>query len=352
MPARRAQWFTLSIVCCAPIVGLVTASCSSDDSTADTSGDMSGGRTAGSNAGGGGAGNAPTGSGGNAGTDVSASGGHSTGGDATGGNVTGGNPGSGGASGGGGAKTDAGTGGVKGDSGSNNPPVDGGQLVPLGVSGSWKLSFSDEFNGTAINTANWRIMDTGDQVGWGTQKWRAADSFLDGNGLLVTRLTTASGALTAGAIYSKWKLSKGYYEARIKHEGGWFAWWIESPEMGNGGANEDPAVYGTEMDICEADAWTANVLDKQHAIHWHGYAQYHQTVSTSTGIHDNQWHVYGFKWSDAAYDFYVDGAPTWHFTTAISQTLDEDMIINNASYMGSQTSGIAYVDYVRYWTAQ
>jgi hypothetical protein len=276
-------------------------------------------------------------------------GGNPAGGNTAGGSATGGN-GIGGNSGGGGTKVDGGAGGAKADSGGSGSSSDAGQLVPLGVSGSWRLSFNDEFNGTAINTANWRIMDTGDQVNWGTQKWRAADSFLDGNGLLVTRLTTASGTLTGGAIYSKWKLSKGYYEARIKHEGGWFAWWIESPEMGNGGANEDPAVYGTEMDICEADAWTANVLDKQHAVHWHGYAQYHQTVSASTGIHDNQWHVYGFKWSDAAYDFYVDGAPTYHFTTAISQTLDEDMIINNASYMGSQTSGIAYVDYVRYWT--
>jgi beta-glucanase (GH16 family) len=247
---------------------------------------------------------------------------------------------------------DAGSGGAKADSGAAGSSSDAGQPAPLGLAGSWRLSFSDEFNGSAIDTTKWRIMDTADPVYWGTQKWRAADSFLDGNGLLVTRLTTASGSLTGGAIYSKWKLSKGYYEARIKHEGGWFAWWIESPENGSGGANEDPAVYGTEMDLCEADAWTANVLDKQHAIHWHGYGQYHQTVSASTGIHDNQWHVYGFKWSDAAYDFYVDGAPTYHFTTAISQTLDEDMIINNASYMGSQTSGIAYVDYVRYWTPQ
>lgn len=345
MSTLRVPWFILSISCGAAIAGSSIVSCSGDDPTADAPGDSDGGETAGSNPGSGGA-SASTGSGG-AGTVVSATGGHSTGGNASGDNAAGGNAmssnaGSGGAFGSGDAKADSG----------GASAGDAGQPVPLGVAGSWRLAFSDEFAGNAIDPAKWRVMDTADPVNWGSQKWRAADSFLDGNGLLVTRLTTATGSLTGGAIYSKWKLSKGYYEARIKHEGGWFAWWIESPEMGNGGANEDPAIYGTEMDICEAAAWTGNVLDKQHNIHWHGYAQYHQTVSASTGIHDDQWHVYGFKWSDAAYDFYVDGAPTYHFTTAISQTLDEDMIINNASYQGSQTSGIAYVDYVRYWTAQ
>jgi len=351
MPTLPAPWFILSISCGAAIAGSSIVSCSGDDATADTSGDIDGGETAGSSSGSGGA-SASTGSGGGAGTDISASGGHSTGGNAAGNNAAGGsNAGSGGALGSGGAKADSGSGDAKAGSGGSSAG-DAGQPVPLGLAGSWHLAFSDEFAGSAIDTAKWRIMDTADPVGWGTQKWRAADSFLDGNGLLVTRLTTSTGSLTGGAIYSKWKLSKGYYEARIKHEGGWFAWWIESPEMGNGGATEDPAIYGTEMDICEAAPWSGNVLEKQHNIHWHGYAQYHQTVSASTGIKDNQWHVYGFKWSDAAYDFYVDGAPTYHFTTAISQTLDEDMIINNASYQGNQTSGIAYVDYVRYWTAQ
>jgi hypothetical protein len=60
-----------------------------------------------------------------------------------------------------------------------------------------------------------------------------------------------------------------------------------------------------------------------------------ETVSASSGITDTNWHVYGLAWSDTAHDFYVDGSLTWHFTTAISQT-----------------SGIAYVDYVRYWTSR
>jgi hypothetical protein len=225
-------------------------------------------------------------------------------------------------------------------------------VQPLGVSGSWVLAFDDEFGGSTIDRAKWRVLDESDPVYWGSQRWQADHSSLDGAGHLVTRLTSDGRGPVGGAIDSKWPLNKGYYEARIKHEGGWFAWWIASHQMGDGGANEDPAVYGTEMDLCEARPWSGNVLEKQHAVHWKGYGQFHQIAEATTGIHDMEWHVYGFMWSDSAYDFYVDGKQTYHFTAAISRTSDQDMILNNASYQGAQKEGIAYVDYVRYWKSR
>ena len=229
---------------------------------------------------------------------------------------------------------------------------DAGQPVPLGVAGSWRLALPATSSPAAES-----IRPTGAHghrpipANWGSQKWRAADSFLDGNGLLVTRLHDVHGRLTGGAIYSKWKLSKGYYEARIKHEGGWFAWWIESPEMGNGGANEDPAIYGTEMDICEAAAWSGNVLDKQHA----------STGTATPSITRRSRRAPGSRTTSGTCTA-SSGATllTTSMSTAAHLPLHHRDQPNTRPGHDHQqrlvprepNSGIAYVDYVRYWTAQ
>ena len=61
-------------------------------------------------------------------------------------------------------------------------------LGALTAYGDWNIVWSDEFNGTSINTNNWKF-ETGNNHGWGNQEreyytGRTNNAYVDGNGFL------------------------------------------------------------------------------------------------------------------------------------------------------------------------
>jgi beta-glucanase (GH16 family) len=207
---------------------------------------------------------------------------------------------------------------------------------------TWKLAWSDDFDGSTIDTTKW--------IYWLNGRKRrnavnvASNTFVrDGN--LTVRISNAGGKLTAGGLESRMGFGYGYFEVRAKVLGGWAAFWLQSPGVDGVG---HPAQYGTEMDIEEACCPGA----VQHAVHWNGYGPAH--VYETHGIEDaivadqKGWNVYGLEWTDEAYKFWVNGKLTWTFTTAISERKDEVIRLTqetNGDACGGEC--LYVVDYVR-----
>ncbi len=213
---------------------------------------------------------------------------------------------------------------------------------------NWKLAWSDEFNGTAVDQTVWNFWLSG-------QTRRSAvnqpSNTYVGGGNLTVRITDTGGQLTAGGLESKMGFGYGYFEVRSQILGGWATFWLQSPAIDNGTGN--PALYGTEMDIQEACCPGA----VQHAVHWNGYdaaAQFvAQPISSSLVSNQQNFNTYGIEWTPTQYKFWVNGQLSWTFTQAISQRSDEVIRLTqetNGDFCGG--SCLYNVDYVRMYQAQ
>jgi hypothetical protein len=213
--------------------------------------------------------------------------------------------------------------------------------IPAGLPGGsgWKLVWSDEFNGSSVDTTLWNYWLDGQQRRSAVN--HAANTFVS-NGVLTVRTTQTNGQLTAGGLQSKRGFGSGYFEIRGRTQG-WSAFWLQSPANGNGGT---PAVDGTEMDIMETCCGPAN-----HAVHWGGYGASHQSVMQFVTLPLSDWNTYGLEWTPTSYKFWVNGQLSWTFTTAISQRTDEWIRLTqetDGDFCGGQCDFL--VDYVRVYT--
>ncbi|MBN1482760.1 glycosyl hydrolase family protein [candidate division KSB1 bacterium] len=185
-----------------------------------------------------------------------------------------------------------------------------------------ELVWSDEFNGVTLDLQKWdkpeynrRGNDNGPD-GW----WLREDSFLDGQGNLVIRARKIANRnsdndpfdYSTGAIRSigKFEQKFGKFEIRCRlprQPGWWVAFWLFSPGVGNvDGSGED----GTEIDIFEGFGWTDHM---QHALHWDGYGDAHQSIGkshTMEGIRDG-YHTFTLEWYENIYLFFIDGVESW-----------------------------------------
>nr|WP_319509491.1 discoidin domain-containing protein [uncultured Draconibacterium sp.] len=183
------------------------------------------------------------------------------------------------------------------------------------VPGSWELEFSDEFNGTEVNTATWNIDNSTKsraarpKIGITDWRWKSENVSVDGGNLILKVFKTGSNSMTNGSIqtYSKYHTQYGYFEARIKigdaSKGTHTAFWLQGPNMGNvdGTAND-----GAEIDVFES-AWTGDFT--KSVVHIDGYGANHQANTKqfdTPGIHSG-FHVWGFYWTPNAMEIYYDG---------------------------------------------
>lgn len=237
---------------------------------------------------------------------------------------------------------------------SNPPrPLAAPDPVPLGIAGSWRLVFRDEFNGAANASP-----DTSKWIFWLDGQTRnnavnhAANTFLDGSGNLSVRATTSDigfGAVqTAGGLESIQQFSPGsYWEARLKGTGHSTFW-----GQTNGGMNGVPpdaslAAGGIEFDIFENISGIT-----QQNVFYGGYGQGSSgqwgghTISVSQSVYA----VAGMHWDLAggAMKFYVDGVLSQTFTTVVPTNTDQVCRLTMESDFGS-ANALASVDYIRIW---
>ncbi len=180
---------------------------------------------------------------------------------------------------------------------------------------SWKLVFSDEFNDTQMDTTKWNVEA-------GTKK--RVDIMLyaenqveekEGRAYIYYRKSNLSDtAYMAGRFNSnkKYAATYGFFECRmhiVKPDGHQTAFWMmpEGNGMKTGEGVDGTANDGAEIDIIEGNK--TNLYST--GLHWDGYSKTtHKSngkLIKTPGIHDTEFHIYGFEWSPDCLRFYIDG---------------------------------------------
>ena len=169
---------------------------------------------------------------------------------------------------------------------------------------SYKLVWSDEFNGTSVDTSTWNFETGGN--GWGNneQEYYQAANATESNGYLVIaakKETIGSNGYTSARMttQNKKEFTYGKIEARIAlpvGQGLWPAFWLLGSDINTVSwpacgetdimehINTDSLIYGT--------------------IHWdnNGHVQYGGNTATSP----SDFHIYSVTWNETAIRWYVD----------------------------------------------
>jgi len=171
-----------------------------------------------------------------------------------------------------------------------------------------KLVWSDEFDGTSLDTNVWNVEVNGDGGGNNELQYYVNDSdninVSDGT-LKITAKKEAYGgkAYTSGRINTKGKktFKYGRIEAKMKlpsFTGSWPAFWML-------GANYDSVGWPNcgEIDIMEA----INAESAVHGtLHWGVNNNEASRGGSLTGVDRTEWHTYAIEWSETSITWYVD----------------------------------------------
>ena len=224
-------------------------------------------------------------------------------------------------------------------------------LPQLPTGQSWKLFWSDEFNGTQIDLTKWEILgDWKRRDGY----WAQSESYLDGNGNLILRTRQDRDKFICGAVRTKNRFEHryGYWETRCKlptQPGHWPAFWIMSDGVFKVG---DEGRDGTEIDVAEFPKRDGTY---EINLHWDGYGQAHKSAGkkiTAPAI-TNSFHTYGLLWTTTNYTFYMDGQEVWQTTAGgVSQApeymkLSEEIGEWGGNIRDAKLPDYFEVDYVR-----
>jgi beta-glucanase (GH16 family) len=222
-----------------------------------------------------------------------------------------------------------------------------------GPSGSgWTLTFSDEFNGTSLDTSKWYTTLAGgrrNQPENGELQYYVDNAFTVSSGTLkITTKEQSTNGLpyTSGLIRSKNFLQTyGYFEARMKLPAGkgfWPAFWL-LPQN----------VWPPEIDIMENKGGDiSRVSSAIHRANSSGGYGGNQTIWFD-GL-DSGFHVFAAEWNESEVVIYIDGVQRGRFTSYIP-TIGMYIIANLAvggQYPGNPDSSTPFpsqleIDYIR-----
>ena len=192
--------------------------------------------------------------------------------------------------------------------------------ISRAAASDYKLVWSDEFDGTTLNTKVWNVESNGNGGGNNElQYYLPGNVKVTGGNLVITakKQSYGSKSFTSGRINSMGKVAfkHGKVEARIKlpktANGLWPAFWL----MGNDMADGVNWPYCGEIDVLEAGLAKGIETATQDkffnaAMHWGPYTNgnhpmYSQSTTNYT-IEDGNYHIYTMVWDDDAVSMYVD----------------------------------------------
>jgi hypothetical protein len=216
---------------------------------------------------------------------------------------------------------------------------------------NWKLAFSDEFDGTKLDTAQWTYR-TGPRM-WSEQ--RPANVSIGGGKLHLALRREKAGALeyTAGGIISRQAFRYGYYEASVRMPAG--RGWHTSFWLMQNGPKDGIEDRFQEIDICEQDS----VERTTYSVNWHNYKPHSSFGGKRVSGSDlsSAFHTYGAEFSPNAVRFYFDGALVHSIDVSALPHFDQHIWLTSiASYLhrtGSVDDAAlpeeALFDWVRYY---
>lgn len=190
-------------------------------------------------------------------------------------------------------------------SASSNAAVQTAATATATTTAFTNLVWSDEFDGTAVNTANWTFETGGG--GWGNnekQYYQAANATVANGNLVITakKQRVKANNYTSARLKTQGKreFTYGRIEARIKlplGQGLWPAFWMLGANI-----NTVPWPGCGEIDIME-HINTENTI--YGTIHWdnNGHASYGGNTTTTPA----DYHVYAVEWDATSMRWYVDG---------------------------------------------
>lgn len=217
----------------------------------------------------------------------------------------------------------------------------------------WNLTFSDEFNGTSLNTAVWDATYPG---GWCTNndelECYEAENVTVSNG--AAHLTAKPQKVTSfGATYSyssgliqnskSFSQQYGYFEIRARVPAGqglWPAFWM----LANNGS------WPPEIDVVE-------LIDTMYT----SYLTYHYGSTNKTfasqvnGNYAGAYHTWAVDWEPGAITWYIDGVKEYSASNSAVTSLKLYLIANLAvggSWPGSPNASTVFpavtdIDYIR-----
>ncbi len=190
----------------------------------------------------------------------------------------------------------------------------------------YKLFWHDEFNSDKLDETKWFVRGVGPRgVGY-----VSPDAVVLKDGYLKLLAFMDNDSMKVGAVGTAglFETTYGYFECRAKlpvTTGNWAAFWIQSPGISQG---EDPAKFGTEIDIFE-------YFKKQggdfvsHCLHW-AYGPHQKStgafLSKVKGV-GKGFHTFAVEWTPQKYAFFVDGLKYYEVKQAISH-INEYVILS------------------------
>ncbi len=190
----------------------------------------------------------------------------------------------------------------------------------------YKLFWEDEFDGINLDTTKWAVRGVGPRAaGFVSPK-----AVKINNGNLELFSMKSGDSILVGAIGTQnlFMTEYGYFECRAqlqKSKGNWAAFWIQSPGIAQG---EDPAKFGTEIDIFEYFKKNGEYI-VSHNLHW-AYGPNQQSIgglqSFVNGVNEG-FHTFALEWTPEKYTFFIDGLKYYEVQKAISH-IDEYIILS------------------------
>jgi beta-glucanase (GH16 family) len=205
--------------------------------------------------------------------------------------------------------------------GAATAPSDGPDARPVGPPGDWTKVFSDEFDGSALDSSKWITCypwaPDGCSIGYDEAEWYQRQNVSVGGGALdlTAKKETVTGwgqtwHYTSGMVSSgpdlqrglppKFAFEYGYVEARVwvpKGQGLWPAVWMLPAER----------QWPPELDVFEIIGNDTNTVHMTN--HWGTEADHRQSNGHWTSPDDFAagWHTIGMNWQPDSIRWYVDG---------------------------------------------
>lgn len=215
----------------------------------------------------------------------------------------------------------------------------------------YTLAWSDEFDGTALDTSRWNYRT--DTRFWSTQvpaNVRVDSGFL---ALDLKKETVGSSAYTGAGVISKDVVRYGYYETSMKTPPG--AGWHTSFWMMRYGAGAAATIL--ELDALENDS----VKPTSYSVNVHRWQPSHATFSTKTIAAPDLsagFHTIGCEFMPSTVRYFLDGAVVQTVDATLFPHGDLNVWLTSiAAPLGGTTAvddtrlpGVALYDYVRYYT--
>jgi beta-glucanase (GH16 family) len=245
----------------------------------------------------------------------------------------------------------------------------GANPMPLGPTGSWTLTFRDEFAGSFLDRAVWSTTygDGGrtnnDELEWYTDD---DDTHIVSNGTLkltaYARETQDGYPYTSGMIsgHNGFNQGYGFFEARMKlpsGQGFWPAFWLLPM----------PLTWPPEIDVMEnlGHACSTVYMSNHWSSGWPGGVGEPEGGSTTQSYtgpnYCSGFHVFGVEWTPTTIDFYIDGVRRARITDHVPQVnamVTGMYIVANlavgGSWPGSPNASTPFpsaleIDYIRAW---